>query len=68
MQIPFLNPPLSLSLHSKKKEGKKTSEIGGLISAIQPPFPFLNQFFCVFGGGFMANLWKWVGFKNYDKN
>jgi hypothetical protein len=33
----------------------KTSEIGGLISAIKPPFPFLNQFFLCF--------WWWDSWK-----
>ena len=53
---------------------EKTSEIGGLISAIQPPFPFLNQYFCVFGGGIHGKFveiglrllgfwnWNWIFF------
>ena len=50
----------------------KTSEIGGLILAIQPPFPFpfLNQFFCVFGGGihgkFVEMGLRLLGFWNWN--
>ena len=52
----------------------KTSEIGGLLSTIHPPFPFLNQFFCVFGGGIHGKFmemglcllgfwnWNWIFF------
>jgi len=50
----------------------KTSEIGRLILAIQPPFPFpfLNQFFCVFGGGihgkFVEMGLRLLGFWNWN--